>query len=179
MRIQQKPCSCQTGTTCCGSGKMYETGSWIAGQKETPAGSVPLVSTQLSYSDRFGSWKARWGIRRMRYFIAPGLYGVGNPNTDSPVFVTANYKMTFDRLRKECDGLDAWILVVDTKGINVWCAAGKGTFSAEEITRRIKITRLVEIVTHKKLIIPQLAAPGVAAHLVKVPSLRNSTYSTG
>jgi hypothetical protein len=57
--------------------------------------------------------------------------------------------------------------VLDTKGINVWCAAGKGTFGTEEIVRRIAATRLPEIVNHRKVIVPQLGAPGVAAHEVK------------
>ena len=51
------------------------------------------------------------------------------------MLVTANYKLTFDQLRSSLDELDAWLLVVDTRGINVWCAAGKGTFCAEEVAR--------------------------------------------
>ena len=56
---------------------------------------------------------------------------------------------------------------MDTRGINVWCAAGKGTFSAEEVARMVDETRLAEIVGHRRLVLPQLAAPGVAAHRVK------------
>ena len=103
----------------------------------------------------------------MRCAIAPGLYAVGNSTSESPVFVSANFKMSFDHLRAALDGLDGWILVLDTNGINVWCAAGKGTFGTEEIVRRIAATRLPEIVNHRKLIVPQLGAPGVAAHEVK------------
>jgi hypothetical protein len=63
--------------------------------------------------------------------------------------------------------LDAYILVLDTQGINVWCAAGKGTFGTQEIIRRVIAARLGEVVSHRKLILPQLGAPGVAAHEVK------------
>ncbi len=56
---------------------------------------------------------------------------------------------------------------MDTRGINVWCAAGKGTFSAEEVARMVDETRLAEVVDHRRLVLPQLAAPGVAAHRVK------------
>ncbi|MCJ7687598.1 MAG: hypothetical protein MUO68_25265, partial [Desulfobacteraceae bacterium] len=62
---------------------------------------------------------------------------------------------------------DAWILVLDTNGINVWCAAGKGTFSTEELVQRIKSSGIENIVAHKELILPQLSGPGVAAHQVK------------
>jgi acetyl-CoA decarbonylase/synthase complex subunit gamma len=103
----------------------------------------------------------------MRYNVDPGLYSVGSPSEESPVLLTANYKMSFDRLRSELGGLDAWILVLDTKGINVWCAAGKGTFGTEEILRSIEVTGLDKIVSHKTLISPQLGAPGANAHEVK------------
>jgi hypothetical protein len=109
----------------------------------------------------------RLGIRRDSYDVAPGIYGVGSPSSDSPVLVTANYKLTFDTLRKELAPLDAWILVLDTRGINVWCAAGKSLFSTEEVTKRIKITGLDRIVNHRKIILPQLSATGVSAVGVK------------
>jgi len=128
---------------------------------------IPGVSTRLSRSDKWAHIKARLGIKRMGYTIEPGIYAVGNPDNDSIVLVTANYKLSFDGLRKELSGLDAWILVLDTRGINVWCAAGKGTFSTDELVKRIEVTGLKDVVSHRKLILPQLGAPGVSAHDVK------------
>jgi hypothetical protein len=81
--------------------------------------------------------------------------------------VTANYKLSFDTLRGSLSGLEAWILVLDTRSINVWCAAGKGTFSTLEVAGRVKAVRLEKIVTHRRLILPQLAATGVSARQVK------------
>jgi acetyl-CoA decarbonylase/synthase complex subunit gamma len=103
----------------------------------------------------------------MHYTVDPGLYALGNPDVQAPVLVTANYKMSFDRLRQALPGRHAWILVVDTNGINVWCAAGKGTFGTIELVRRIRADGLGQVVTHRTLILPQLAGPGVAAHQVK------------
>ena len=103
----------------------------------------------------------------MDYTVEPGLYALGKPHEESPVLVTANYKMSFDRLREAFSGLSVWILVLDTRGINVWCAAGKGTFGTEELVRRIESARLDRVVSHRKLILPQLSGPGVAAHEVK------------
>ena len=88
----------------------------------------------------------------------------------SPVVVTANYKMTFDLVRRDLAGLDAWLLVLDTKGINVWCAAGKGTFGSDELLARLAATRLAEVVNHRRLILPQYGAVGVAAHTVRQKS---------
>ena len=143
---------------------------WATDTISTEIGEVPLVSTSLLFSDRFGSFKARWGIGRMLYKVDPGLYAVGNPSEESPVLLSANYKMSFDSLRKELGGLDAWILVLDTKGINVWCAAGKGTFGTGEILRSIEASGLEKIVSHRTLITPQLGAPGISAHEVKKKS---------
>ena len=114
-----------------------------------------------------GTFKARWGINRMNYLVEPGLYALGDPDSQSPVLVTANYKMSFDRLRSALPGRNLWILVLDTKGVNVWCAAGKGTFGTNELVSRIEASGLSQIVSHRELILPQLSGPGVAAHQVK------------
>jgi len=124
------------------------------------------TTAELTFSDILGSWKARWGIGRMNFIVEPGLYSLGKPDSNSPVLVSANYKMSFDSLRKELDGVDAWILVLDTKGINVWCAAGKGTFGTQELLNRMAIVQLEKVVSHKTVIVPQLGAPGISAHVV-------------
>jgi len=140
--------------------------SWTEGAVNTEVGDVPRVRTVLSFGDRLGAFRARWGIGRMDYRVAPGLYAVGDPAAESPVLVSANYKMSFDRLRSVLSGRDAWILVLDTDGINVWCAAGKGTFGTDEIVRQVQSVALDRIVSHRMLVVPQLGAPGVSAHQV-------------
>ncbi len=130
-------------------------------------GRVPRVSGRLTRGDRWGAFKARWGVGRMNYTVEPGLYAVGDPDTESPVLVTANYKLSFDHLRGCLVGRSCWILALDTDGINVWCAAGKGTFGTKELVQRIESSRIAEVVSHRRLILPQLAGPGVAAHEVK------------
>jgi hypothetical protein len=143
-----------------------EAEHWIERRIGTPEGPIPAVRTRLSRRDILGKVKARFGIGRMNYKVKPGLFAVGNARPDSPVLVSANYKLSFDSLRRELGGLDAWILVLDTKGINVWCAAGKGTFGTDELAHRVEATGLSRVVSHRVLILPQLGAPGVAAHEV-------------
>jgi hypothetical protein len=137
---------------------------FVIGSIETSEGRVPQVSSSWTQVDYLGTFKARWGIGRMHYIVDPGLYALGRPDEKSPVLVTASYKMSFDRLRKALPGRNAWILVLDTKGINVWCAAGKGTFGTEELVARIGSSGLDRVVSHREVILPQLSAPGVAAH---------------
>ena len=98
--------------------------------------------------------------------VDPGIYAVGEPDKTSPVFVSANYKLSFDTLRKNLSGLDCRILVLDTKGVNVWCAAGEGTFGTDELVNRIKAVGLDDIIAHKNLILPQLGASGVCGYEV-------------
>jgi hypothetical protein len=133
----------------------------------TGAGAVPLVAARLDWRDRAGAVRARAGFRRDSYRIAPGLYGIGSPDPASPVLVTANYKLTFDALRRELAGLNGWILVLDTRGINVWCAAAHRTFGTDELAQRIEKCGLPRVVSHRQLILPQLGAPGVDAHALK------------
>jgi len=143
---------------------------------KSKAGEIPITPTLLSFDDKLGAIKVRWSINRNNYKVNPGLYAVGNPDEKSDVFVTANYKLSFDHLRKNLDSINAWILVLDTNGINVWCAAGKGTFGTGELINRVNQVNLHKIVDHKRLIVPQLGAVGVAAHKVKKATGFNVKY---
>jgi hypothetical protein len=125
------------------------------------------VSSEWSTRDAWGAVRARVGSFRMGYRVEPGLYALGSPDMDSPVYASANYKLSFDTLRRALKGASCWILVLDTKAINVWCAAGKGTFGTEELVGRIQKSRLDEVVRHRAIILPQLGAPGVQAHVVE------------
>jgi hypothetical protein len=131
------------------------------------AGPVPQLATDSDWRDTLGRWQMRWGLGRDRYRVAPGLYAIGTPNETAAVLVTANYKMTIDLLRRQLAGRSLWLLVLDTRGINVWCAAGKGTFDTDELLRRVKESALEKIVSHRTLLLPQLGAVGVAAHQVQ------------
>ena len=125
---------------------------------------VKRVSSEWSGMDYLGSIKCRISNSfRMEYKIEHGLYAFGEPNENSDVFASANYKLSFDIIRKALNGLNAWILVLDTKGINVWCAAGKGTFGTQELVKQANKVKLNSILSHKRIIVPQLGAVGVNA----------------
>jgi hypothetical protein len=142
-------CSSQAGeSSCCGS-------------------SICTIDSTITFANRLDHFLARGGINRNGHRVDPGLYRLGNPTRESPVFASANYTLSFDALRSALAGYDAYILVLDTKGINVWCAAGKGTFGTDELVNRIGSTGLAGIVNHRKVIVPQLGAPGISAHEVQ------------
>jgi hypothetical protein len=125
------------------------------------------TTSEITLQNKLDHFLARWGWRRSSHLVEPGIYAIGDPRADSPVFVTANYTLSFDALRSALEGTDAYILVLDTKGINVWCAAGKGTFGTEELVSRIEQTGLADIVETRKLTLPQLGASGVSGYKVK------------
>jgi hypothetical protein len=146
-------CSCTPGTPSlpCGC---------TQGKEEVPG--IRTAASTITIANRFDHFLARWGVNRMGHTVIPGLYRLGNPDADSPVFASANYTLSFDALRSALAGIDAYLLVLDTKGINVWCAAGKGTFGSAELVRSIECTDLAHVVRHRTIILPQLGAPGVS-----------------
>lgn len=160
--------------SCCGSAEKKEAEKSnmpccpdaLKDESNHPSGAV-AVSSDWTFREYLEHIRCRISGLRMRYAVKPGLYAAGNPDKNSDVFVSANYKMSFDILRRALKGINAWILVLDTKGINVWCAAGKGTFSTDELIKRIGASQLEKAVSHRRIIVPQLGAPGIAAHTVQ------------
>ncbi len=146
--MSDKPCCCTSAGT-------------------TQIAAARYTTSEITLSESWDHFLARWGVKRYAHVVEPGLYALGSPRRDSPVFVTANYTLSFDSLRSSLRGTDGFILVLDTKGINVWCAAGKGTFGTDELVRRIDSTPLREATAGRTLILPQLGATGVSAHEVK------------
>ena len=128
---------------------------------------IMQTTSNITSKNRWDHILARCGIRRAQHRVQPGLYALGSPGRNSEVFITANYTLSFDALRAALQGNDAYIIVLDTKGVNVWCAAGEGTFGTEELISKIKSTGIEKIVDHRRLILPQLGATGVSAYQVK------------
>ncbi|MBF0411364.1 MAG: hypothetical protein HQK70_01470 [Desulfamplus sp.] len=143
---------------------------------DTDAGQIPVVRRKLDFKDKVQTVKARLGVTRNNYRVSQGLYAIGEPDENSEVLVTANFKLTFDILRTNINQLNLWILVLDTLGVNVWCAAGKGTFSTQELVKRVQLSGLEKIVKHRRLILPQLSATGVRAKDVKTMCGFNVIY---
>jgi hypothetical protein len=156
----------QCGRAAPAAGKK-DAAPWITGTSPAGNGLVYQVSTELARSDVWEHVRCRISAFRESYTVKPGLYAVGEPGKGSDVFVSANYKLSFDHLRAALKGMNCWVLVLDTKGINVWCAAGKGTFGTDELARRIGLVSLNEVVDHRNIIVPQLGAPGISAYRVR------------
>lgn len=101
-------------------------------------------------------------VFRLFPFPTPtGLRTIGSPDRHAPVLVTCNFDLTVRRVIRALQGLDCYLLVADSRGINVWCAAGGGKLTAYSVTSVVKTSRIAEKVDHRTLILPQLSAPGI------------------
>ncbi|KKN20282.1 hypothetical protein LCGC14_0937200 [marine sediment metagenome] len=98
--------------------------------------------------------------------IEPGIYQSGQPDESSPIIVTANYVFTYIKVMRVLKGIDAWVLCVDSKGINVWCAARGNNFGNKQVIEAVEATGIARLTSKKTLILPQLSAGGVAAPLI-------------
>jgi len=158
----------------------------IVGQQEWNHGAIRVIELQkINENDdnepgyyqplqkAFTGVRAKYQIIRCLFTgqtdyvpIEPGIYRSGNPTNESPIIVTANYVYTYIRVMKELKGIDAWVLCVDSRGINVWCAARGGDFGNEQLIEAVQATNIQMLSNKKTLILPQLSAGGVSAPLL-------------
>jgi NAD-dependent dihydropyrimidine dehydrogenase PreA subunit len=90
-----------------------------------------------------------------------GLMKIGNPGRDAPVLVTGNYTETVRRLNKALKGENVWLLVANSKGINVWCAAGGGHLTHHDVISAIVTSGAEAKIDNHTLVLPQLGATGI------------------
>ena len=90
-----------------------------------------------------------------------GLRTIGSPGPDAPVLVTCNFDLTVRRVLRALRGLDCYLLVAPSNGINVWCSASGGLFNAHSVISVVKTSRIADLVDHRTLILPQLSATGI------------------
>jgi NAD-dependent dihydropyrimidine dehydrogenase PreA subunit len=91
---------------------------------------------------------------------------IGNPGRDSPVLLTGNFRLTVERVKRALEGLDAYLLVANSRGVNVWCAATGGLLTNHDVVSVLKTSGIADRVDHRQLILPQLAATGVEGKTV-------------
>lgn len=102
--------------------------------------------------------------------VTPGLRRIGVPTRDSPVVVTGNFHLTFRRVQKALRGQNCYLLVVQSQGINVWCASAGGEMNTHSVLAALKISGIAGFVDHRELILPQLSAPGIDATMLRKES---------
>ncbi len=112
-------------------------------------------------------WLFTTAFRLFPWPTRTGLRTIGNPGPNSPVILTCNFVLTVAQVERALRGLDGWLLVANSRGINVWCAAGGGHLTTHDAVSALKTTGISERVTHRRVILPQLAAVGIEADHVQ------------
>jgi len=102
--------------------------------------------------------------------VVPGLRRIGTPDRNSPVVVSGNFHLTVRRVEKAMAGCNCYLLVVQSKGINVWCASAGGEMNTHSIITALKISDIASLVDHRELILPQLSAAGIDTKLLQKAS---------
>ena len=106
-------------------------------------------------------------LRMMPFPRKTGLIKIGFPDRNSPVLVTCNFHLTVERVKRALKGMDCYLLVANSQGINVWCAAAGGHFTHHSVISVLKTSGIEKLVNHRKIILPQLAAPGAEAKIIR------------
>ena len=106
-------------------------------------------------------------LRMLPFPCRTGLVRIGNPDANSPVLLTGNFRLTVERVRRALRGVDAHLLVANSRGVNVWCAATGGLLTNHDVVSVIKTSGIGDIVDHRTLVLPQLAATGIEGPVVR------------
>lgn len=105
----------------------------------------------------------------LRFFPFPcrtGLKKIGNPGQNAPVFLTGNYHLTVLRVKRALKGMNAYLLVTNSRGINIWCASAGGHLTNHTVISVLKTSGIEDLVEHRNVVLPQLAAPGVETEII-------------
>lgn len=105
-------------------------------------------------------------LRVLPFPYKTGLIKIGNPGRNSPVLLTCNFHLTVERVKRALDGIDAYLLVANSRGVNVWCAATGGLLTNHDAVSVLKTSGIEDLVDHRQVILPQLAATGIEGQIV-------------
>lgn len=106
-------------------------------------------------------------FRHFNFPCALGLRRVGTPDAHSPVFLSGNYTLTVQRVLRKLRGCDCYLLVANSRGSNVWCAAGMNEFTEFDVIDVINVSGIKDLVQHRRIIAPVYAAPGIDIRAIK------------
>jgi NAD-dependent dihydropyrimidine dehydrogenase PreA subunit len=105
-------------------------------------------------------------LRMLPFPCRTGLIRIGHPDATSPVLLTGNFRLTVERVKRSLRGVDAYLLIANSRGVNVWCAATGGLLSNHDVVSVIKTSGIEHVVNHRTLVLPQLAATGIESRVV-------------
>ncbi len=106
-------------------------------------------------------------LRMLPFPCRTGLRVLGRPGRSAPVFLTGNFGLTVERVKRALAGIDGYLLVANSRGVNVWCAATGGLLTDHDVVSVLKTSGIERLVDHRHVILPQLAATGIDARVIR------------
>jgi acetyl-CoA decarbonylase/synthase complex subunit gamma len=91
--------------------------------------------------------------------VEAGIREIGEPDENSPVFVTTNFALTYYTVESDLssNGIDCYLAVVNTDGIGVEAAVAGGQLTAQKIKETLDEFDFSKL-SHRTVVIPGLAA---------------------
>lgn len=88
--------------------------------------------------------------------VEPKVYPIGEPNENSPTFVTTNFSLTYFIVSGEIEnaGLSAWLVIPECEGLSVLTAWAAGKFGGAKIGAFVKESGLEQRIKCRKIVIP-------------------------
>lgn len=88
--------------------------------------------------------------------VEPKIYLIGEPDRNSPVFVTTNFSLTYFIVSGEIEnsGISAWLVIPECEGLSVLTAWAAGKFSGARIAKAVKEYGLESMVDTRQITIP-------------------------
>lgn len=92
--------------------------------------------------------------------VDPKAYPIGEPDENSPVFLTTNFSLTYFMVSSEIEnsGISGWLVVPQCEGMSVLTAWAAGKFSGAQISKAIKEMNFEEQVKTREIVIPGYVA---------------------
>jgi acetyl-CoA decarbonylase/synthase complex subunit gamma len=92
--------------------------------------------------------------------VEPGIFPIGEPDENSPVFCTTNFSLTYYTVEGEISGskLPAWLIATPTDGTSVLTAWAAGKFVADKIAEFMQEIDLNDKIKHRNVVIPGYVA---------------------
>jgi acetyl-CoA decarbonylase/synthase complex subunit gamma len=92
--------------------------------------------------------------------VEPKVYAIGDPNPDSPIFVTTNFSLTYFIVSGEIEnsGISAWLVVPECEGMSVLTAWAAGKFSGASIGKFVRESGIENQVKRREIVIPGYVA---------------------
>jgi acetyl-CoA decarbonylase/synthase complex subunit gamma len=92
--------------------------------------------------------------------VESGLNVFGEPDENSPVFLTTNFALTYYTVASDIESakVDCYLIVVDTEGLSVESAVAGRHLTADVVAETMNEFKVNEKVHHRHLVIPGRAA---------------------